>query len=118
MLNRKFEALLGSLVLKPPHHRRLQEILGGTIKSATQRRPDETLKVSQRIDSLIKRINAAKELLLQGDLTGADYRIIKSQCEAKISLMGSKIEDFQVSKTATEQDGSEAYRAIEHLDAF
>jgi DNA invertase Pin-like site-specific DNA recombinase len=118
MLNQKFEAVLTSLVLRQAYCQPLKEIVERAIKTTLQQRVDDTLKISQSIDRLIKRVDSAKELLLQGDLTGEDYKIIKVQCEAKISLLGSKMADLQAEKATIDKQVSEAYSSIEHLDTL
>lgn len=48
---------------------------------------------SQSIDRLINRILKAKELLIAGEIEADDFQTIKAECETRISMLGTELQN-------------------------
>jgi site-specific DNA recombinase len=52
---------------------------------------DSKKDIMSKIDTLNNKIKTARELLLSGDLDGADYKAIKIECEDQITTLENKL---------------------------
>lgn len=55
----------------------------------------ERKELIREINSNTKRMENARELLLNNDIDAADYRIIKEQCNEKITRLEAKLNDLK-----------------------
>ena len=60
-------------------------------RAQTKVQSDDKAEILTQIKELNNKLAKARELLLSGDIDGADYRIIKSDCENKISVLEMKL---------------------------
>jgi len=75
----------------------------------------------KRIASFKERLNKARELLLNGDIDGKDYKEIKGDCESNIMLYESELEKLsrnKYSKKELEPIIDKAIHVLTRLDVI
>ena len=115
-LNKSFVSVLSGLLPTSNYQDQFKNALEKASRKIIGTTASDSLKAFQQIDSFTKRIEAGKDLLLNGDITGDDYRTIKVQCEAKISLLGDKIKSLRVSSAFIKNEVSNACQYIVKVD--
>jgi site-specific DNA recombinase len=71
--------------------RYLDDVIADTYKSQNTTQLISRSELLKEINDLNSRIAKARELLLNGDIDGADYKTIKSENEYKINVLEAKL---------------------------
>lgn len=77
---------------------------------------DNKKEILCKIDSLNNRIKTARELLLNGDLDGIDYKSVKSECEEQITKLEAKLLNVETPKINIEAQLKKAVDVLLNLD--
>lgn len=77
---------------------------------------DSKKEIISKIDTLNNKIKIARELLLSGDLDGADYKAVKIECEDQITTLENKLFDVSSPKINIENQLKDAVNVLLNLD--
>ncbi|TKC57150.1 recombinase family protein [Pedobacter hiemivivus] len=77
---------------------------------------DSKKEIISKIDALNNKIKTARELLLSGDLDGADYKAVKIECEDQITTLENKLFDASSPKINIENQLKDAVNVLLNLD--
>ena len=77
---------------------------------------DNEKEILSKIESLNNRIKTARELLLNGDLDGIDYKSVKSECEEQITKLEAKLLNVETPKINIETQLKNAVDVLLKLD--
>ena len=77
---------------------------------------DNKREISSKIEVLNNRIKTARELLLNGDLDGIDYKTVKLECEEKITVLEAKLLYVESPKVNIENQLKTAVNVLLKLD--
>jgi len=96
-----------------------EEIFVETIADAYQNQVgsilDERKSYTKQIQELNKKIEKARDLLLDNDIDAVDFRAIKNECSEKISIVESKLSELNTKNKAALNIRPIAERAIKNL---
>lgn len=96
-----------------------EEIFVETIADAYQNQVgsilDERKSYSKQIQDLNRKIEKARDLLLDNDIDAVDFRAIKNECNGKISIVESKLSELNIENKAALNIRPIAERAIKNL---
>ncbi|WP_423147342.1 recombinase family protein [Rubrolithibacter danxiaensis] len=95
-----------------------KEVILDVYNSDFAAKGDGRKEVLDQIEVLSKRQKNARELLLKGDLDGAEYKEIKFECESKINALEAKISDLSMSQISIEDDLNKAVEALSSLNGI
>lgn len=82
----------------------------------TKNQKDEIKSIKTELEQLNNRVTKARELLLSGDLDGADYREIKSESERKVATLESKVLELNKGTTSIASLLDKALNGLTRLD--
>ncbi len=99
IVNDAFETQLQQFTIKPEYAELFKKVIIDTYKSQNQTKDDYSRLVKD-IDDENNKVKKARELLLCGDIDGADYKIIKSESERKIEILEAKLSEVIGSQNA------------------
>jgi site-specific DNA recombinase len=99
IVNEAFEAQLQQYVVSPDYADLFKEVIVDAYKSQNQTKDDYSRLVKD-IDDENNKVKKARELLLDGDIDGADYKIIKSESERKIEILEARLSDVIANQNA------------------
>lgn len=91
------------------------EVIGDTYKSQNTTQLISSSELLKEINDLNSRISKARELLLNGDIDGADYKTIKSDNEYKINVLEAKLAEAAATNSKAENIEPLLRRAIGKL---
>ena len=117
-VNEVFFDELKRFIPKPGIAEVCKEIILDTYNSDFAAKGDGRKEVLDQIEALTKRQKNARELLLKGDLDGAEYKEIKKECESKINVLEIKISDFSINEVSIEHDLEKAVNALSSLEGL
>lgn len=92
-LNELFVARLKDFVLNPGAEELFKRVIVDAYSSCTQSVRESRTQFINEITEQNNRITKARELLLKGDIDGADYKIVKNEAEQKIATLEAKLVD-------------------------
>jgi site-specific DNA recombinase len=77
-------------LIKPDYAVLFKAVIVDTYKSENQTKDDYSRLVKD-IDDENNKVRKARELLLSGDIDGADYKIIKTESERRVEILEAKL---------------------------
>lgn len=80
-------------MLNPGAEELFKRVIVDAYSSCTQSVRESRTQFINEITEQNNRITKARELLLKGDIDGADYKIVKSEAERKIATLEAKLVD-------------------------
>lgn len=86
---------LKSFKLSESFHPICLEILKRTLSEETELKTKTTHHLTKKIDGLNRKINTARDLLLQGDIDGQDFKKIKNDSETQMHILCEKLSTLQ-----------------------
>ena len=76
------------------------EVIADTYKSQSTTQLISRSELLKQINDLNSRVAKARELLLNGDIDGADYKTIKSENEYKVNVLEAKLAEAALNSKA------------------
>jgi site-specific DNA recombinase len=114
-VNSLFAGQLEQFVISPKHAELFSEVITDTYQSQYTAQRDERSELLREMNKLNDKLSKARELLLKGDLDGADYRTIKSETEPKLEILEIKLAEVMSSQKPAENIGKLVSTAISKL---
>ncbi|MFD2286607.1 recombinase family protein [Pedobacter petrophilus] len=114
-VNMAFVDKLREFIPKPGMAELYTEVILDLYQGGTGYLRNERKKFITEITENNNRITKARELLLTDDISGSDYKLIKSEAEEKIARLEVKLNDFLANSAATIDIDKVVYKAIENL---
>ncbi len=96
-VNQKFEEELAKYVLNPAVLNLYKAVITEAYETATGKEKNDVVLLKKQLHDVNDKITKARDLLLRGDLDGADYRTIKNDCERQVSILEGKLVDLSKS---------------------
>jgi site-specific DNA recombinase len=102
-VNRAFNEVVQEFTIQEDFAELFTQVITDTYKSQNTTQIISRSELLKEINDLNSRIAKARELLLSGDIDGADYKTIKSENEYKINVLEAKLAEAAAinSKTKT-----------------
>ncbi len=107
---------LKKLVPKPGMAEVCTRVVNEMYNSEFSQKGDNKKEIVTKIEALNTRIKTARELLLNGDLDGTDYKSVKVECEEQIVKLESKLFDVSTPKVNIENHLKKAVEVLLRLD--
>ena len=114
-VNGVFTDNLQQYVLKPEITEIFKLVVLDSYNSQNSSQRDNRGGLLQEINRLNDKLSTARELLLGRDIDGAEYRIIKTDCEHKIEIMEAKLAEIAGSQNKVENIEPMLNQAIDRL---
>ena len=118
ILNDAFEKQLQEFVPNPAVAALYKQVINEVNSHQTDNLNGERKVFLAQIEEQNNRISKARELLLNGQLEGSDYRLIKSEAEQKISVLEAKITSYTSAVRNIENTLNNATSALSSLDTL
>ncbi|MBO9733201.1 MAG: recombinase family protein [Chitinophaga sp.] len=101
------------------------KILKRILTEASELKVKTTHQLNNRVIELNNKINKARELLLQGDIDGTDFKKIKTDCEVQITILSEKLNTMYLASRQLSKDVntclslfSKLYQVYEEEDIY
>ena len=107
---------LKTFVVKPYWYPLLNNMLKKAVNDALSRDALSSKIVFKKIEDLHLRSRKARELLLQGFIEGEDYKNIRNECEAEVSILGRKLHCLQSCTNNIQHDVELYFKMFSRLD--
>ncbi len=91
------------------------ETIADSYQNQTRALVDERKDFITQINQLTGKIDNARQLLLNNDIEAADYRLIKEQCNEKITRLEARLSELNVQNAVVLDIRPIAQQAIENL---
>jgi len=101
-VNKVFSEVVQELTIEEKYAELFTAVIADTYKSQNTTQLISRSELLKEINDLNSRIAKARELLLNGDIDGADYKTIKSENEYKINVLEAKLADAAAMNSKTE----------------
>ena len=95
MQNELFAGELKKYIPRPGMAEVFKLVINEVYQAKTKNQKDEIKNIKTELEQLNSRLAKARELLLSGDLDGADYKEIKSGSEKKIAFLEGRVLDLK-----------------------
>lgn len=90
-VNKVFDEVIDEFTINENYAELFTEVIADTYKSQNTTQLVSRSELLKQINDLNSRIGKARELLLNGDIDGADYKTIKSENEYKVNVLEAKL---------------------------
>ncbi|RWY55396.1 recombinase family protein [Mucilaginibacter gilvus] len=114
-VNRAFDEVIEEFTIDENYAELFTEVIADTYKSQNTTQLISRSELLKEINDLNSRIAKARELLLNGDIDGADYKTIKSENEYKINVLEAKLAEAAAVNSKAENIEPILRRAITNL---
>ena len=116
--NELFAGELRKYVPRPGISEVFKLVINEVYLAKTKNQKDELKNIKSELEQLSSRLTKARDLLLSGDLDGADYKEIKSESERKIAYLEGKALDLNTGTTSIAALLDKALDSLERLDTL
>ena len=93
LVNDRFVGKLKRFVMQPAIVPLFNKLLKDTYRRRHNISYDDSKKITEDIKRVEERLEKGRELLLTGDIDGADYKIIKTEGEEKLQKLEANLTD-------------------------
>ena len=114
-MNKVFNEVIEEFTINKNYAEIFTEVIADTYKSQNTSQLISRSELLKEINDLNSRIAKARELLLNGDIDGADYKTIKSENEYKINVLEAKLAEAAAVNSKAENIEPILRRAITKL---
>ena len=101
-VNAAFTAELNRYVVRPEFADLFSAVIIDTYHSHQASQKDSRSELLKEISMINEKLSKARELLLKGDIDGADYRAIKSEAEPQLERLEIKLAEISSTKKPAE----------------
>ena len=114
--NELFAGELKKYIPRPGMTEVFKLVINEVYLAKTKNQKDEIKNIKTELAQLNSRLARARELLLSGDLDGADYKEIKSESEKKIAICEGSVLDLNKESTSIASLLDKALNGLTRLD--
>ncbi len=114
-VNEKFIQELMEFLPRKGFNELFIEVITDCYNNQTRSIQDERKLYIQQINELNRKVDKARELLLDNDIDSADFRSIKADCQEKITRLEAKLTDLNVQNASLLNIRPIAEKAIRNL---
>jgi DNA invertase Pin-like site-specific DNA recombinase len=93
-----------------------KDILIETYRDQFYKQEYSQVYIMKTIDKVIERSIKAKELLTSGEIDTDDYLAMKADCERRINIMGTELQNNMTNRTNKEESLNQIVKHLSHLD--
>jgi site-specific DNA recombinase len=101
-VNKVFDQVIEEFTIQEEYADLFTEVIRDTYKNQNTTTLVSRSELLKEINELNNRTGKARELLLNGDIDGADYKTIKSENEYKINVLEAKLSEAVAANSKTE----------------
>jgi site-specific DNA recombinase len=102
-VNKVFVKGLSDYVLNPTSAELFKLVILDAFGNSTLNERENKKQYIDQISTLSNKLTKARELLLNGDIDGVDYKTIKSETEQKIAILEAKISDIKTNPISIQE---------------
>ena len=114
-VNKLFVEQLQQYTIREEYAEVFSEVIADTYNSQHNAQKDNRTELLKEINILTERLSKARGLLLNGDIDGGDYKIIKAESEQKIDVLEAKLAEVAGNKKHIERIEPLLEKAIPRL---
>ena len=115
LVNNLFTDSLQQYIIKPEYTELFVEVISDNYKNQNATQTTSRSELLKEIDALNSRISKGRELLLNNDIDGADYKTIKTENEYKINVLEARLAEAAAVNPKTENITPLLNKAIGNL---